>query len=214
MNAAANNARRLCEDAEILLSESRYPSALSLAALSIEESGKLAILRSIALARDSKELRDCWREYRSHTRKNRLWPLLQMYTKGARKLCGFRPLVDEGAEHPHVLDSLKQLGFYSDCVDDRHWSQPCCAIDEDISKQIVQIARLLFPKREITSREIELWIECLKGVWKGSMEGMESALAEWHRRMVEEGLVEDSPNGMERFILDGLGGTASAEPQA
>ena len=205
MNAAAANARRLWEDANLLLAQSRFPSALSLAALSIEESGKLSILRSLALARDQKELAETWREYRRHTRKNTMWPLLQTFFRGARRLGDFRPLVEDGAEHPYLLDNLKQLGFYTDCLAKRHWSLPEDVIGEDLATGIVRIAELLIPKREVTQREIELWIQHLRPVWKGPMEGMEAAVSTWHRRMCEEGLTLDDPDAMEKFIIDGTG---------
>ena len=48
MNAARRNAQRLADDAKLLLSAKRYPTAASLAILSIEESGKVSILRGIA----------------------------------------------------------------------------------------------------------------------------------------------------------------------
>lgn len=207
MNAAAANARRLCEDAKLLLAQSRFPSALCLAALSIEESGKLSILRSLALARDQKELSETWREYRSHTCKNRMWPLLQMFVQGARRLGDYRPLVEDGAEHPYLLDNLKQLGFYTDCLGKRHWSLPDDVIDEDFATGIVRTAELQIPRNEVTEREIELWIQHLRPVWKGPMERMEAAVAAWHRQMCEEDLTQDDPEAMERFIVHGIGPT-------
>src|SRR4030042_1001384 len=110
MNAAAANATRLYEDAKLLFESSRSPSALSLSSLSIEESGKLSILRSLALARNQREVEDTWREYRTHTRKNMLWPFLDLVSGGARKLSDFRPLVVDGADHPSLMDNIKQLG--------------------------------------------------------------------------------------------------------
>lgn len=53
INAASTNANRLADDAELLLENDRYPSALSLAILSIEESGKVSILRTLALSRNN-----------------------------------------------------------------------------------------------------------------------------------------------------------------
>ena len=45
MNAARDNAQRLATDAATLLDARRFPTAASLAFLSIEESGKISILR-------------------------------------------------------------------------------------------------------------------------------------------------------------------------
>jgi len=205
MNEAASNARRLCEDAKLLLTNERYPSALSLAVLSIEESGKLSIFRSLALASDQKELSKTWREYRSHTSKNTMWIFLQMFLQGARRLADFRPLVEDGAEHPFHLDKLKQLSFYTDCLGKRQWSVPEEVIDENLAQYIVQIAELLVPKREFTEREIELWIHHLQPVWKQHMELMEAAVAAWHQQMCAEGLSSGDPDDMEKFIVKGIG---------
>ena len=53
MNYARRNARRLAEDAKLLLDGKRFASAFSLGILSIEESGKTNILRSLAIAKDA-----------------------------------------------------------------------------------------------------------------------------------------------------------------
>ena len=203
MNAAAANARRLVEDAKRLLEKSRFPTALSLAVLSIEESGKVTILRSLALARDQKELSETWREYRCHTQKNRMWPFVEMVAKGARRLGDFRALFEDGAEHQFLLDNLKQLGFYTDCLGKRHWANPDEVIDENLSRQIVQVAEILLVKRQVTEREVQLWIQHVKPVWKQEMELMEAAVAAWHRQMCTEGLATD-PDGMEQFIVQGV----------
>lgn len=208
MNEAAANAKRLYEDARLLFEHGRHPSALSLAALSIEESGKLSILRSVALARDQKELAETWREYRSHTSKNTMWPFVQMFLQGGRRLGDFRPLVEDKSEHSFLLDNIKQLAFYTDCLGKRHWSVPAEVIDHELAESIVQIARLLLPKREITEREIELWIEYIQTVWKQSMEMMEAAVSAWHRQMCAEGLSSGDPDDMEKFILQGIGSEA------
>ncbi len=52
MNAAQANARRLVDDARLLLNEGRYATAVALCVLAIEEAGKRRILRELALARD------------------------------------------------------------------------------------------------------------------------------------------------------------------
>ena len=205
MNEAAVNAKRLHGDAKLLLDNGRFPSAVSLASLSIEESGKQSILRSLALARDQKELAETWREYRSHARKNTMWPFMQMFLQGARRLSDFRPLVEEGAEHPFLLDNVKQLGFYTDCLGKSHWSVPTDVIDEKLAREIVRIAEFLLPKRGVTEREIELWIEHLQPVWKQPMERMEAGLDAWHRQMCAEGLSDGDPDSIEKFILDGIG---------
>ncbi|HWT81560.1 MAG TPA: AbiV family abortive infection protein [Candidatus Methylomirabilis sp.] len=94
INLARRNANRLAADSAALLDAGRLPSAAALAVLAIEEAGKCSILREIALAREEKELLEAWRSYRSHTTKNRTWPFVELFFRGARKLNDFAPLFE------------------------------------------------------------------------------------------------------------------------
>lgn len=190
INAAMVNARRLAGDAAILLKEKRYPSAVTLAILSIEESGKASILRELALTKNRDETREVWKSYRSHTKKNSMWILPEMVAKGARKLEDFREMVDDESEHMFVLERLKQVGFYTDCLSKGQWSLPEQVIDSEFAEGIVGIAALSARDREVTTREIDLWIKHLKPVWSGEISLMKQALHSWFVEMQEEGLME------------------------
>ncbi|HXS73708.1 MAG TPA: AbiV family abortive infection protein, partial [Rhodanobacteraceae bacterium] len=159
MNAALENARRLAADAERLLNIGSFPSAASLAALAIEEAGKISILRALSLARSQTELNDAWKDYRSHTMKNRAWIMPQLVAAGARKLEDLRVLFDESSNHPYVLDQLKQLGFYTDCLGKALWSKPSDVIDEHLASSLVHVSKLLSQGSKHSQREIELWME-------------------------------------------------------
>ena len=204
INAAIRNAKQLAKDAELLLKAGRYSTAASLAVLSIEESGKVKILRALALAKDEKQLAKCWKEYRSHTKKNVMWLLPQLVAEGARKLDNFKGLFDKDSEHPYLLDQVKQIGFYTDCLGSAHWSIPEEVIDESLSKLLVQIADLFAKNREITPKEIELWIKHLGPVWMTSPAWMKKALENWYVEMQECGLVPKGKNEMEEFIRTGI----------
>jgi AbiV family abortive infection protein len=205
INVANKNAYRLARDAKVLCDAGRYPSAASLAILSIEESGKVSILRKLALARNETELAESWREYRSHTKKNVTWLMPELFVKGARRLEDFRLLFDNASNHPYVLDQLKQIGFYTDCLGKAHWSIPENHIDESIAKGLVQTADILSkPQKEVTALEIELWIKHMKPVWRTNMTAMKAALVGWDKDMIEHGLSEKSTNDMEKFINTGL----------
>jgi AbiV family abortive infection protein len=200
MNAANANARRLADDAERLLDAKRYPTAASLATLSVEESGKASILRELALARNEAECTEAWRSFRSHTMKNVAWLLPQLVASGARNLEDLRPLYDRDSDHPFVLDQIKQLGFYTDCLGDAHWSSPEDVIDESLARMLVRVAGVLARDRTVTTEEIELWQKHLGPVWKGPLEWMKNALAKWHEELVRRGLAEGDAQDMGRFI--------------
>lgn len=143
INAANSNARRLVKDAKLLLEAHRYPTAAAMAILAIEESGKISILRGLCVAHDSKELTREWRNYRSHTKKNASWILPQLLAAGARQLEDMRPMFDERSDHPDVLDQLKQLAFYTDCLGKGHWSEPSTAIQSGLARALVKTAEIL-----------------------------------------------------------------------
>lgn len=204
MNVATANARRLAEDADILLASGRFPTAGSIACLSIEESGKVSILRQLATATSNVEVTEAWRSYRSHTRKNVQWLLPQLAMQGARKLDDLRPLFDEGSDHPYELDHLKQLGFYTDCLDKRRWSLPTEVIDEQLASMLVRTAKLLVSKREVSSQEIDLWMLYVGSAPKSDINQMKQALVDWYTAMQEAGLRPQGSNEMERFIIEGV----------
>ena len=172
MNAALDNAKRLVGDADTLLQSAAFSSAASLAILAIEEAGKISILRALSVARSDADVSDAWKEYRSHTKKNAAWILPQLVAGGAKKLEDLRPIVDEMSDHPYVLDQLKQLGFYTDCLGKAHWSKPAEVIDEELARMLVEIGRIFSQGSNHSEKEIELWIQHVGPVWKKDMAWM------------------------------------------
>jgi len=204
INAARENALRLVSDAKTLFDAERYPGASAFAILAIEESGKCAILRSLALAEDEQEIRKAWKEYRSHTNKNAMWILPSLVAKGARRLADFSPLFDEHAEHPFVLDHVKQISLYSDCLGRAHWSSPSVVVDKALASSLLETADMLSRGGEVSTREIELWVKHMKPVWKSTQEWRTKALANWYLEMQAEGLAPAGANEMENFVWHGL----------
>ena len=203
MNAATENARRLAQDARILLDNKSWPTAASVAALSIEESGKVVILRRFLTAK-ADEIKGLWQEYRSHTKKNINWILPELVDKGARRLDDFKPIFDSESNHPKVLDAQKQLGFYTDCLGNVDWSLPSKVVDEAFAKSLVLKAEILSPERTITVRELELWVEYMEPVSNKNLDLMKLALINWYGALQAEDLVPAGPNKMQIFVEEGL----------
>jgi len=204
INAAIQNAKRLVEDASLLFEAGRFPSAASLAILSIEESGKVSILRSLALAKTNDDIADAWRDYRSHTKKNVNWLLPQLAEQGARKLDDFKPLFEESSDHPYILDQLKQIGFYTDCLGRAHWSVPQEVIDQSLAEMLIQVAKIFARDKHVSKMELELWIKHIGPVWKRDPSWMKQALCNWYREIQDAGLVPPGENEMDKFIKSGL----------
>lgn len=198
MNAAGRNAKRLLKDAKLLNEAKRFPTACSLAILSIEESGKLCILRSIATAQVEKELRRMWKDYRDHQMKNVMWIITELAGKGARTLDDLKPIFDRESEHPAILDTVKQIGFYTDCNGQGHWSEPDSVVDEGLAQKMLAIAEILTPKHETTEREVELWITHVGPHW-GTPE-MKKGAVEFYKAMLREGLTQHRIEEVEQFF--------------
>ena len=203
MNAATANARRLAQDARLLLDNKRWPTAASVAALSIEESGKVVILRRFLTA-DKGEVKKLWKDYRTHKKKNINWILPKLVSEGARHLEDFRSIVDLASDHPAVLDATKQMGFYSDCLENIRWSEPDRVINEALAKGLVNAAEALSPERNVSVRELELWVEHMGPVWRKGLGQMKQALGSWYAAMQAEGLAPKGPNKMQAFVMEGL----------
>jgi AbiV family abortive infection protein len=184
MTCANQNARRLAEDAQLLFDSRRFPTATALAVLSLEELGKCAILRQIAVATTVAEVKKLWQRYRRHTEKHILTLMPDRILKGAQHAIEFLDCVaDTGHEERATYDNLKQISLYTDCLGSAHWSVPAEVIDEDLTRTLVHFADVMSAKyRSITEREIELWVMHMQ---KGLNH---QNLRAWATAMVEEGL--------------------------
>ena len=200
MNAARRNARRLAEDAELLFDKGSYPTAAALAILSIEEMGKQSILRMIAWATEDNELRTSWKEFRSHTKKNAMWLFPQLVSEGARRLDDFGKLFREEAEHTFLLDMIKQVSLYTDCLGKAHWSEPSEVIDKNLAEELLKVAKIFADDREITAKEVELWIKHMSPARGKSLVEQKKALLNWYAELQEFGLTDERHNIVDLLI--------------
>ncbi|GDY28266.1 hypothetical protein AHAT_41560 [Agarivorans sp. Toyoura001] len=200
MNFAQQNANRLLSDAEKLFELESYPTAYSIAVLAIEEAGKISILRELAVARNGNDVKDAWKAYRTHTKKNVMYVFPHLVASGCAKLRDFGGIYSDKNDFPALLDDLKQVGFYTDCLGQKHWSVPSQVINEEAADDILRVARILCKHRTYTQKEIELWVKHIKPVWKSSMPEMQVALKVWFNDMLNEGLVKESDISFEEFV--------------
>lgn len=205
IEAATENARGLLQDAALLLENKRWPRAASLSILAIEEAGKLPLLRSLLLAESENDLRQEWRAYRTYTQKNVMGAFLE-YVDEAPSIEDFRPLLDGSADSPRVLEAVKQLGFYSDCLGNAHWSIPAEVIGEDLARGLYARAALLVPRGQAamtSTAELRLWVKHMKPVWRMSMLAMKQALLNCYQEASDLGVLQGhrTVEDMVRFLL-------------
>lgn len=203
MNASHRNARRLLNDAEILLRAGSYASAAALAVLSIEESGKIPLLRRLITAATEKERSAIWKEFQNHRTKGAHWIVPRLVAEGATRLRDLAEAERPGAEHTAILNAVKQLGLYLDCYGDGRWSEPGDAIDSSLAEGIVETAKFLcsgsLTRKPFTAREVELWQEHL-GPKGDAADGDYRNLLAWAAAMDSEGLSSYPAAAFEDFV--------------
>ena len=188
INAALRQARILSADAKVLYEARSFGTAASLAILSLEELGKPGILRGLVGVTDPAELRRTWRRYRRHIDKNHLALLMPEYLEEARKnrkppLRAYSAVFSSASEDVRSLyEALKQVGFYTDCLGDVHWTLPEEAIEQLLALQLLSLCETAVASHEIvTVREMQLWAAHVRDA---SFEG----LRRWAIAMENEGL--------------------------
>jgi AbiV family abortive infection protein len=207
INVARRNARRLADDAKALLDLGRLPSATALAILSLEESGKPLVLRRIALASDAANLKEAWRDFRRHTVKNSHSILPDIVRGGGRSLEDFRPAV-EGGEHSQMLDAVKQIALYADCLGTGgNWSDPDVVIDRSLAEEMVGLADVMAQGPTVSVREIQLWIEHV-GPHYGSADMARSVVA-FQAALQAEGLTDTSAEQLAAFMGELIDGNSA-----
>lgn len=200
---AKENAKKLLDDAQLLFENGRFERSVSLAILSIEESGKPSIIRSILLIDDDKELKKEWQNYRKHTAKNLSWIFPELVSKVAQNLEEFRPLFDSKSDHGQILDNLKQLSFYTNVFSSKKWSIPKDIIDKELAEMLLFSAKTLSIEDEGIDSEggLKLWIKHMKPIWKSEMIIMKRAMLECYKEAAELGIIPNEKVGeMEKFI--------------
>jgi AbiV family abortive infection protein len=167
IQAIKRNAKRLHEDMQTLYDAKRFPTACSLGVLTIEEIGKLPILRRMALASNDDEWRRCWKDFTSHLDKSSHW-IIPFILVGLKSDYGkfIERFRDE--RDPVLLNSLKQLGFYLGCYGKAHWSEPENVIEEENAELVILSANMLMLGSQPSILDLE---EAIKD-WAKHMSGL------------------------------------------
>jgi AbiV family abortive infection protein len=199
MNAATRNARRLAADARLLLDAGRYPSAAAIAALSVEESGKVSVLRSLAVTSDPAELDREWRNFRESKAKGGLWNLPELLARNAQESSELRQVIERDPERNAILDSVKRIGFHADCFGEGKWCEPGAMVEQELAESMVAIAELLAQNKLHSKREVELWVQHLGPAMRSR--DLPGALLRWMEAMAAEGFSQMGAEDRAKLVL-------------
>lgn len=200
MTLARANAKRLWRDAKLLLDAGRFATAAAISVLAIEEAGRIPILRELALAESEEEAKECWQQARSHRSKSAHWIAPSLVQKGATKLDEFRTMYSEASDHTKLIDGMKQLGFYADCLGKGFWNDPVGSVPEKIARELVKIAEFCAKGSRVSTREVELWIEHMGPCKNAPLIEKKRALFTFQKALVAEGLSKQKIETVATFL--------------
>lgn len=189
------NSQSLLSDAILLFENNRFERAFTLSILSIEESGKIAILRSILLEDNQKELNKLWKNFRTHSEKNWGLSFLNIPIDESTKLEDFKSLFENTNNQGQEFDNLKQLSIYTELFKNSNWHSPKNIISKSLARNTLNTTKLFVNdslSAMTTEPELELWIKHLKPVWKGELTSMKQALKNCYKEAEQLGVLAGS----------------------
>ncbi len=205
--AAARNARRLLDDADLLLRRGRWPSAYSLAVLAFEEAGKAWMCITAMMVPD--DVRPEW-PYGDliTTHVDKLMAAHVMAQMLASATSG-RDIITDLADVGENLDELarehnqaKQRGLYADVLDDTVW-EPASVTADEATRMVVTVRGLLDHGGQLADPEFVAWLA------SQTQEVLEVKDMVWGRFFA--GLQQGGPEGMFASLRSLLDETGAAE---
>ncbi|MFC6379858.1 AbiV family abortive infection protein [Tatumella terrea] len=194
INAARSNATRLVADAKSMFELERYPTSVALSILSIEESGKPAILRQLSIALEEEHVATAWSDFRTHKKKNIMTSFEDFLESGARRINDFQPILGSKNPAPANVDKLKQDSLYTNFDDGRKWHLPENHIDKDTAMHYLNMASKLLPGHHVTEKEIELYVKHLRHEKNRDIEEAKLSMIAFYEDMVTHKLLESVPD--------------------
>ena len=193
--AAKSNAKRLFDDAQLLLEKGRFPSACALAALSIEENSKPAFIRKLLLAETTEEVRKGWLLFASHHDKAAPWIVPSLVASNPET---YEDFVERFmmTRDPVLLDSLKQLSIYVGCYGSSHWAAPDAVIEREQADTVISAAKVLILSGQVSEldspKALVLWKTHMTGCFSVGYVTANDMVIEFFSEARKAGLIEGS----------------------
>lgn len=156
INATRRNGRALVEESRILFAAGRYARAGALAILSIEEAGKINVLRCVAVARSAEERENFAKDLTSHREKNSHWIIGALRQNAPFPMLVLSALEGKDGGHSKYLDKLKQATLYTDIIKDGSCREPKDVMNGALAEELINCAEELLPDVVTAPQELEL----------------------------------------------------------
>lgn len=204
IQVARLNALSLLEAADKLFASKKHALTIVLSILAIEEATKVPIIFSILLSDNSREIKNLWKQYRTHTAKGSIYPHLisqvvyTHYPRGKDKK--LQELVADTTPKPEIMEFVKQLMLYSDCFTHKAWTLPLDQASRDKAKFMLDDARaIILQLRDYSPEELVIWKQHLYGLNSMSLQTKKNAFNALHKQLLDKKFIKP---GWWKHILD------------
>ena len=196
IQAARLNAIDLLDTAGILYTLKRFPHAMALSILAIEEAAKVAMVFQMFLKAGT-QLAPQWKSYRAHRAKTAwLNPAIEarIRTTFPETPAGTARDIGKRGPTPDQLELDKQLAFYSDCLD---FGGKCvCHLPRlrdwrgSAWERLCEAEAMVLPLRDYSPDELGIW---LKHIEKATAEHRrpDTVLPELQKELLEKGFIRE-----------------------
>ena len=146
IRALHENAARLARDARLLADARRYPSAAALAAMALDEIGRIPLLVALHAVDGNSRLAELWRRFREH-RHDFPWAIFQ--TGAPQRLT---------SDINTALAFMRSIGNIVECLGPGNWAEPARLIQPGLAEELVATAELIC-LNPMSTRGITVWLE-------------------------------------------------------
>lgn len=144
INFSHENGIRLLEDARLLFGEERYPSAVTLSLLAVEEFAKELILRRMSIRDKKEQIQRFWAQMKDHRVKAAVGALPYLIQKGTLDVMQLAEQIESpDAVYGETFNWLKETGLYVECVQSGKWLRPTDQIGKEVAESILRGAEMM-----------------------------------------------------------------------
>ena len=104
------------------------------------------------------------------------------------------------SDHPYILDNLKQLCLYTDCVNNSKWTSPAAVEMLELTSYLLSMAKALIKEEDVTEKELQLWRHHVIPTKHATFEDSKRAIANWYADMRANGLSTASEEDVDAFL--------------
>lgn len=207
------NATNIFGDAYILIKENRFPRALSLLLLSIQEAGKVNILKNMAMisTRNQKLWQKEWKSFRKHEFKDFLGHNIKIYSEfnNSPGEAFWQLLIQKIHNSNSEREKVRQLGLYVDYITgDKRWWSPNeinGKMVKTVESEVIKILYKLQKEKEIgffSATALQIYKEEFSDFHPKIELGKEYEIEDFGKRIF--GLKEPYKKYLSRLIEEGV----------